>query len=508
MLVDQAQIESFWQARTRFLHTCLSTEAPLTKTQNLSELCKNNLPAAITLFHQVELDALKIVSNYLDSIYQLSNAVWQTINNGGNIYITGCGASARLAVLLQKLWNLQFPHLTGRIIGVCSGGDISMIHSLEQFEDSVDYGVKQLVNFGFTPNDLLIGLSASGESPFILAGITYAKNNIVKPWLVCNNKSSDLIKRNPDHLVACQDVNTLALDVGAMALTGSTRLQATTAMQLAVASALLHQTPAEISKQLETSSNFIANLNLTDLAELTKLETAIIASGEYILYSTNNNLLGLSLLADITERSPTFNIMALENYLSQPREVSQFYLTLNHINSIPEVWQQLLDRAPNCLNIATTTQTKLDYFYGFDISKNSPRSLNRLDILQHTAYWQTNADNSRLDISLDQVRLGVNLSALSTDNITNSLVYKLLLNAHSTIMFGRLGAFAGNLMLSLKPSNNKLIDRTIRYALYILEHKHNKLFSYEMVANALFAEMSQLENNQSIVDKVVTRMLK
>jgi len=508
--MDQAQIDSFWQARQRFLHTCLSTEAPLVKTHNLSTLCNENVAQAIALFKQVELDALGLVDNHIDSITTLAHNIHECISNGGNVYISGCGASARLAVLLQKLWNDEFPQLIGRVIAICSGGDVSLIHSLEQFEDSLTYGVSQLTNSGFSNKDLLLGLSASGESPFIIAGIEYAADgvatNSLKPWLVCNNRIHDLIQRNAKHIATNKNVHTLALDVGAMALTGSTRLQATSAMQLAIASALIHhQQPQQIARQLQHSQAYLTTLDLSQLHLLTTLESEIIRRGEYILYRSNNNLLALSLLADITERSPTFNIAALENYATPPAQLSQFYLSLSHISNISLLWQELLQREANCLNVPSIAQTSNSYFYGFDISNISPRLHTTLDKPQHHALWNVNSANNLLEVSLQDVAISF---TLAKDNITRALMYKLILNAHSTIMFGRLGAFSGNLMLSLKPSNHKLIDRAIRYALYILKTQYQQEFSYETVANTLFAEVDSLANNESIVNKVVQRLLR
>ena len=70
-------------------------------------------------------------------------------------------------------------------------------------------------------------------------------------------------------------------------------------------------------------------------------------------------------------------------------------------------------------------------------------------------------------------------------------------------MMGRLGYFSGNMMVSLKPSNFKLIDRAIRYSQFVLKEQYMIEIDYTELAAVVFTQIEQLEAGQSIVNQVV-----
>lgn len=493
----------FWQNHERFLKDNLATETPNPKTHNLSNLCHNNLDQAFSLFKQVELDAISALKKYLPDIERLQQDVMQTLVNDSKIFLMGCGASGRLAMLLKRLWENYNQDLARKIICVSSAGDISLIKSVEQFEDNAKFGIKQLIQQGFTSSDLLIGLSASGESPFILAAVEYAAlHSKFKPFLVFNNRAKCLLERNPKHIIANSNINALELDVGPMALTGSTRLQATTAMQIALGIALCKPN-VNAKNELDKIIKLIEEFSLEKLSPLTKLEAKFLANNEYILYQTNDILLGLSLLADTTERSPTFNLPVYENSTETTSSYSPFYLSLNEINSGAKAWEFLLGTKPTCLSWKSFPVTSSSYINGFDLSAHSARSLGKyLPERQHTSSWIIN--DHRLSIKLESEQISFEIP---DDLLYATILYKLCLNSHSTLMMGRLDYFCGNMMLSLKPSNYKLIDRAIRYSKFILEHEHSVVVEYKKIVDIVFEEIEKLEPNQSIVHNVVKTAL-
>ncbi|MBY0378817.1 MAG: SIS domain-containing protein, partial [Burkholderiales bacterium] len=463
MHITQEQIHGFWIARERFFNTTLSTEMPCEFTYNFSDLCKNDILHAIDIYKNVELSAICTVLSVKYKISELYNQIKECINQKHRVYILGCGASARLAVLLRRLWEIENPDLAGRVISVCAGGDVALVHSIEHFEDSTQLGLSQLQQQGFTQDDLLIGLSASGESPFVTACIEYAQSNRYNPWLICNNSLKDILIRNPQHITKLNNVKCLPLDVGAMVLTGSTRLQATSAMQIAVGTALCASSVVDIQNTMELIYSALKNIELSLLENLIKHESNIINKGEFILYQTNDNILGLSLLADITERAPTFNITQFENYTSNHNDgkYSPFYLALSNVDNCKKAWQFLLNQPPICLNWSQYYDTSTQYMDGFDISSNNKRATAiHLPNRQHNENWLS--ENNKLTITLANEKISFPLK--NNNQLANSLIYKYLLNTHSTIMFGILGAFEGNLMLSVTPTNYKLMDRAIRYS--------------------------------------------
>lgn len=505
--IDQ---EEFWRHYQRFLKNNLTTELPNPRTHNLSQLCQSNLRDAFTLFKQVELDAITALSKYIPAIKQLQQDIRNTLSMGGRIFLIGCGASGRLATLLKRLWEEYNKDKPQQVISISAGGDISLIKSVEQFEDKPQLGIQQLLFQGFKENDLLIGLSASGESPFILAAVEHAAAySRHKPYLVFNNAKADILERNTRHPLANSSVYGLELNVGPMALTGSTRLQATTAMHIALGIALCKPL-VSIKDELDYISEQVKNFPLEEMAPITSQETSLIADKQYILYQTNDMFLGLSLLADTTERSPTFNLPPYESSLEKTQLNSPFYLNLPNFSTAKEAWKSLLNHEPTCLDWPQFPATDKEYIYSFDLSASSPRATgNYLPGNQYLAKWQIEDNNKlgqplQLSITLDKQKAAFLIPA---DHLAATIVYKLCLNSHSTLMMGRLGYFSGNLMISLKPSNYKLVDRAIRYASFILEYEHGINLGYKEVAEILFQEIEKLQPNQSIVQNVVNRIL-
>ena len=114
-------------------------------------------------------------------------------------------------------------------------------------------------------------------------------------------------------------------------------------------------------------------------------------------------------------------------------------------------------------------------------------------------------EGDRIILSLNRNRLLLDLRGLSL--LSRYLILKMLLNMHSTLIMGRLGRYEGNLMTWLRSSNNKLIDRTIRYARIILFRRGIEA-GYEETCQACFAEMSTIRPDQPIVLHTVDRVLR
>lgn len=491
------QIKDFWQNHDRFLHANLVTEAPNPISFNLSDLCINDINEAFNVFQKIELSAINSMVNYIDKITELRHDIKNCLDSGNKIFLIGCGASGRLAMLLKRIYELQYGCKKKQIVCVSSAGDTSLIKAVEQFEDNGEFGIKQLLLQGFTSNDLAIGLSASGESPFILSAINYAANCKGASWLLFNNPVPSIFERNPNHIIKNPKIHYIALDVGPMALTGSTRLQATTAMQIAIGLCLF-VTDTNLIDQLNQISEIIKSVPLYTLSNITIREAEIIKNNQFILYKTGDPLIGLSLLADITERAPTFNLPPFENITTLSVK-SPFYFCLQNSNNVDDVWEKLFGQAPTCLEWKDFPATSRKYINGFDLSEMSQRCMGKnLPSKQYDAVWQPT--NHTLNVELDSF---CTKFTLPKTIFQKSLVYKLLLNSHSTIMLGRNGYFSGNMMLSLKPSNYKLIDRAIRYSQFILKNRHGINIEYKKLAPIVFEEIEKLEPNQSIVTEVV-----
>ena len=142
----------------------------------------------------------------------------KTYSSGGNIYFLGAGTSGRLGILEAAECPPTFGTNPKRIVGIIAGGKSAVFKSKEGAEDSGINSLDDLMSYSFNSDDLLIGISASGKSEYVLSGIKYAKKIKAPSILIsCNqikNKISDL---------------DIVLNVGPEFISGSTRLKSGTA---------------------------------------------------------------------------------------------------------------------------------------------------------------------------------------------------------------------------------------------------------------------------------------
>ena len=180
------RIKVFWEQQEKFRNHPLQTEQPNSKTLNLSVLAKNNLQEAVNISKNVDLDAVRKMVDYLPEMNELKEDIQKVLERGNKIYISGCGASGRLAVAIEYLWNYTVSEdQKGNVIGFLGGGDNAMIKSIEGFEDFKDYGIKQLKLVGFKDGDLLIAASASGRIS-IRSGYSRICSRYFSKTLVCS----------------------------------------------------------------------------------------------------------------------------------------------------------------------------------------------------------------------------------------------------------------------------------------------------------------------------------
>ena len=189
----------------------LMTEQPHPRTMQLSALVKNDLTQAINDWRDIDLAMLNTLPQYSADIARLKTAA----KLSRRIILIGCGSSGRLAFWCQH-------HIDdSRIHSILAGGTGALIRSQEGMEDSNHAGKQDLAALLPNNDDIVIGLTASGRTPYVLGALEHAKQCGAQAWLIANNPVK-LIKPRiamPDLL---DNIRVLALNVGPMALTGST----------------------------------------------------------------------------------------------------------------------------------------------------------------------------------------------------------------------------------------------------------------------------------------------
>lgn len=152
----------------------------------------------------------------------IENVINCFINNGRLIYI-GAGTSGRLGILDAVECVPTFGISPKMVVGLIAGGDTAIKDAVEGAEDSNVLAKEELINLNLTKNDIVIGISASGRTPYVIGGLNYAKEIGARTGSVTNNKNTKI------STIADYPVEVIT---GPEVLTGSTRLKAGTAQKL------------------------------------------------------------------------------------------------------------------------------------------------------------------------------------------------------------------------------------------------------------------------------------
>lgn len=468
----------------------LVTEQPHPATTGLAELAQRDLLAAIESFHNVDLQALESLVDRLGPASAMVSAMRRTLDRGGRIFIAGCGATGRLALSLETLAREAWlpADRADSVIAFMAGGDAALVRSIESFEDYPEFGAKQLLELGFEESDLLVAITEGGETPFVIGACEKAAElSIAPPWfLFCN--PPDLLRQVADRTRRVLDsdrIRPFCLDVGPMALSGSTRLQASTIQMLVaggcLSEALGHQSATRLVEQF---SALLSQNSPAFLAPFIEAEANVYASGDHVLYQTD--LYGITVLTDTTERSPTFSLPPFENTLRPGDDPSLCYLCLPEAEDSPSAWNLLLHRPPRTLDWeGQGDKTTLETLLGYDISaraadwrtKRHP-GIRQLPYLIHGPGAVLEFAGLTHDLALEEAPL-----------LLRHLVLKCRLNLQSTLVMGRLGRFESNLMTMVTPTNFKLIDRAARYIRNKYQQETDNPLPYEEAVRQVFSRL-------------------
>lgn len=531
--------EEFLSRERAFRLGELVTESSHPKTKILSQTAVQDVPAAIRLLQSVDEDippATKKAFEH-DSFTQLVDAFGQALKTGKRIYFTGCGATGRLSILLEAAWRCFWcgnritdckskvesrkskMSLEDRVYSVMAGGDFALIKSVEGYEDFPDFGRRQLAERGVGAGDVVVAITEGGETPFVIGTAWEGLDAGAKVFFVYNNPTDVLrrhVKRSRE-VIEEPRITKLDLTTGPMAITGSTRMQATTAELLVVGAALeiallrsLRETTSNIHqpalrepddyhrlfcKLLEELSRPEA---IDALARATIFEENIYRQKGLLTYAADSFL--LDVLTDTTERSPTFMLPAFRRCGDNLSPRSWAFVK-DPFRGTQDAWHALLQREPRGLNWEREVYEELNAPANL---KAQPPKLDNAEIYKFAVGNEpdpsrTDAPDSALvavasggeaehlirtalEKSGSQYKktgalvVGSPDTSAGTDEafcfpcrladsplqLWHHLAVKIVLNTLSTATMVRMGRVIGNAMVWLSPSNKKLIDRGSR----------------------------------------------
>lgn len=177
----------------------------------------------VRLMNEEDKSVADCVENSLEDIARLIEETARALKNAGRLIYIGAGTSGRLGVLDASECPPTFSVGYEKVIGLIAGGNSAMFKAVENSEDSELDVVNDLKKIDLNKNDILVGITASGRTPYVISGIKYAKSLGVKTGSIACNKDAKVSK------VADFPIE---VEVGAEILTGSTRLKAGTATKM------------------------------------------------------------------------------------------------------------------------------------------------------------------------------------------------------------------------------------------------------------------------------------
>lgn len=198
----------------------LTTEQRNERTMNLDNL---SIHEAAVLMNDEDQKVATAVAKALPSIEEAIAKTTASLKAGGRIIYMGAGTSGRLGVLDAAECVPTFGVSPETVVGLIAGGEKAMIHAVEGAEDSLTLGPTDLQRLQLTDKDTVIGIAASGRTPYVIGALDYAQSvNAVTVSLALN-----LNAPISDHAQTAIEIT-----VGPEFLTGSTRLKSGTAQKM------------------------------------------------------------------------------------------------------------------------------------------------------------------------------------------------------------------------------------------------------------------------------------
>jgi N-acetylmuramic acid 6-phosphate etherase len=500
---SQLKAENFLAIASQYKLGALVTESSHSDTLNLSDLSVSNLPEAISALKALDTHTLSVLAGKVNEICSLKDAVRETFKSGNDVYFCGCGATGRLSLTIETLWRQvnDGKPFENRVFSFMSGGDVALIRSIENFEDYTQYGARQLDEAGFKDGDLLVGITEGGETPIVIGAVEEAtKLSKRKPYFLYCNPDDILciVAERSKNVIENPGIVKINLTVGPMGITGSTRMQSSTVLLAAAGLALFYNDKKnqELEKTVKELQDFWNATDIQFIGAFIESESGFYKNGDYLLYESDPYL-GITIITDTTERSPTFSLYPFENVDETDPKISLCYLYMPSAENSEVAWRKLLWRKPRTLewpDISGIASMKRLLGFDFSAKVHGRRTKDGKPGVQHIFRIARVKEGIEFTLGKNSHLLKISF----VDPICDHLVLKMILNIHSTLIMGRLGRYEGNVMTYVKASNNKLIDRAIRYIDLIL--KKNKInASYDEICHALYDVLEVMPVDQSVV---------
>lgn len=226
----------------------LITEQVNNNTQNIDTM---NTIEMLNVINNEDIKVAYAVKEEIPSIAEVVDVVSEKLKNNGRLFYVGAGTSGRLGVLDASECPATYSTDPEIVQGIIAGGNKAIFTSIEGAEDDEEKGRNLIKEKGINPKDVVIGITASGRTPFVIGAMKEAKKNGIVTIGISNNKNS-LINEEVDI-----KINPI---VGPEVVMGSTRMKAGTSQKLV----LNMITTASMIKLGKVYGNLMVDLQLSN----------------------------------------------------------------------------------------------------------------------------------------------------------------------------------------------------------------------------------------------------
>jgi N-acetylmuramic acid 6-phosphate etherase len=193
------------------------------QASNYNHLEKMNVNEILHSINNEDKTVAFAVEKVIPSIEKLVTQITNRMKNGGRLFYIGAGTSGRLGIVDASECPPTFGVSHNMVIGIIAGGDTAIRKAVEFAEDSTTQCWNDLQQFQINNNDSVIGIAASGTTPYVISGLEKCnENNILTGCITCN-------KNSPLSLVSQFPIEVI---VGPEFVTGSSRMKAGTAQKM------------------------------------------------------------------------------------------------------------------------------------------------------------------------------------------------------------------------------------------------------------------------------------
>lgn len=198
----------------------LTTELRNEGTMNIDSV---NTMEIISAINKEDSKVAAAVQEVLPEIKTVVEWAYESLKKGGRLIYIGAGTSGRLGVLdaVECPPTFSTPH--DRVLGIIAGGEKAFVRAVEGAEDKEEFGESDLIDVNLTANDTVIGIAASGRTPYVRGALRYARKVGAKAVALSCNKNASITES--------ADIG-IEVVVGPEVLTGSTRMKAATAHKM------------------------------------------------------------------------------------------------------------------------------------------------------------------------------------------------------------------------------------------------------------------------------------